>query len=325
MLAQAAYQVASHQPDQRPALTDEALATAQRAGQTSASAALAQMAARFGSGDTALAKAVREQQDLVQQWRGLDKALIAALGKPSEQRDASAEDTLRGQRSKIEARISALSETFETEFPDYAALTNPKPLSVAEMQELLGPDEALAVFLVRGKASFVWAVTREGLDWKRIDLRPKALSAQIAALRKGLDLDAVAERKADPVDLKALHSLYQKILAPVEDTISGKKHLLVVPSGALTSLPFHLLVTAPPLRRLCQSRMAGAASCHHHAAFGCKPEGIACPGQGRRGAQAPDRLWRSHLRRQCSGGKARSQRTKRARLCALFPRRACGP
>ena len=33
---------------------------------------------------------------------------------------------------------------------------------------------------------------------------------------------------------------------PVEALIRSKRHLLIVPSGALTALPFHLLVTEPP-------------------------------------------------------------------------------
>ena len=48
-------------------LADESFVAAQRAKESSAAAALAQMAARFANGDSALSTAVREQQDLVQQ------------------------------------------------------------------------------------------------------------------------------------------------------------------------------------------------------------------------------------------------------------------
>jgi CHAT domain-containing protein len=39
------------------------------------------------------------------------------------------------------------------------------------------------------------------------------------------------------------HALYKALLDPVEDLIRGK-HLLIVPSGPLTQLPFQVLVTA---------------------------------------------------------------------------------
>ena len=47
-------------------------------------------------------------------------------------------------------------------------------------------------------------------------------------------------------DLDLAHELYDALLAPVEELIKDKRHLIVVPSGALTALPFHLLVTEKP-------------------------------------------------------------------------------
>ena len=48
-----------------------------------------------------------------------------------------------------------------------------------------------------------------------------------------------------PFDLRRSYELYKALLAPVEDVIKHK-HLLVVPSGPLTSLPFHVLVVEAP-------------------------------------------------------------------------------
>ena len=45
--------------------------------------------------------------------------------------------------------------------------------------------------------------------------------------------------------MPARYRLYQALFGQVEDLIKGK-HLLIVPSGALTQLPFQVLVTAPP-------------------------------------------------------------------------------
>jgi len=42
------------------------------------------------------------------------------------------------------------------------------------------------------------------------------------------------------------HELYTELLGPVEALLKHKHNLLVVPSGALTALPFHLLVTERP-------------------------------------------------------------------------------
>src|SRR5262249_39297640 len=71
----------------------------------------------------------------------------------------------------------------------------------------------------------------------------------------GLDVAASdgIDGKIDPAqagklfDLGLAHELYLTLLGPVEALIKDKKHVIVVPSGPLTALPFHLLVTdAPP-------------------------------------------------------------------------------
>ena len=59
-----------------PALGREALEIAQWAGQSAASAAVQQMAARFAGGD-ALGALVRERQDLSAAWRDRDQRLAA--------------------------------------------------------------------------------------------------------------------------------------------------------------------------------------------------------------------------------------------------------
>jgi len=48
-----------------------------------------------------------------------------------------------------------------------------------------------------------------------------------------------------PFDLLRAHRLYRSLLGPIDDLISGR-HLLVVASAPLTTLPFSVLVTEPP-------------------------------------------------------------------------------
>lgn len=48
-----------------------------------------------------------------------------------------------------------------------------------------------------------------------------------------------------PFDAVRAHALYKSLLGEADDMIKGK-HLIVVPSGALTTLPFQVLVTEPP-------------------------------------------------------------------------------
>lgn len=60
------------------------------------------------------------------------------------------------------------------------------------------------------------------------------------------DCDALLNGRPGLFDLGRAYELYQTLLGPVEGLIKAKRHLLLVPSGALTALPFHLLVTEKP-------------------------------------------------------------------------------
>jgi CHAT domain-containing protein len=51
--------------------------------------------------------------------------------------------------------------------------------------------------------------------------------------------------EAEPLDLSRAHALYKGLLGDAGDLIKGK-HLLIVPAGALTTLPFQVLVTTAP-------------------------------------------------------------------------------
>ena len=62
-------------------------------------------------------------------------------------------------------------------------------------------------------------------------------------MRKG---PAAAARASSKASTWRAHALYRLVLAPVAGVIAGKRHLIVVPTGPLTSLPFQVLVTAPP-------------------------------------------------------------------------------
>jgi CHAT domain-containing protein len=55
-----------------------------------------------------------------------------------------------------------------------------------------------------------------------------------------------ASGKSGLYDLALANELYATLLGPVEALVKDKRSLIVAPSGALTALPFHLLVTEKP-------------------------------------------------------------------------------
>jgi hypothetical protein len=221
---------------------DGALDVIQRGAQSSAASAVNKLAVRVAAGSDHLAELVRRDQDLASEADTLDKAIIASLSKQGSPRDAAAG---RERLAAIAAERANLQKTFATEFPDYAALSNPLPLKAREIQALLASDEALVLFALAEKDSYVLALTRENFDWQRIPLGADALSQKVAILRRGLDVGKASDAsgKSGLYDLVLANELYAALFAPVEGLVKDKRSLLVAPSGALTALPFHLLVT----------------------------------------------------------------------------------
>jgi CHAT domain-containing protein len=251
----------------RSVLAREAFEIAQWAGQSVTAAAIQQMATRFASGGDALAALARESQDLASAWSDRKKRLVAALAGSGGRSDRAEADGLRGEIADIEKRLAAIAARLRKEFPDYAELVRPTPLEPEDVQKLLRADEAL-VFWAKGKRELhLFALKRDALDWRTVAMDGRDLSARIAEFRRGLDVDALSKAVSGPgqpdlFDLGRAHELYSALLGPVEDITKGKRSLLVVPSGPLTALPFHLLVTEKPARPLPES-LAG----YHDAAW----------------------------------------------------------
>jgi|KBSSwiStaDraftv2_1062776.scaffolds.fasta_scaffold40938_2 CHAT domain-containing protein len=245
--------------------------TAQWGQASQAASSLAQMAARSAGGSPELAALVRERQDLVVEWQVKDKLLIAARSEPPAKRNAAGENAIGDRLAAINDRLATIDARLAKDFPDYAALASPKPIAVPDVQAVLREDEALVLFLdtVEFKPlpeeTFVWVVTSRDVRWLRSDLGAEALKREVAALRCGLDASSWesdgGKRCSDllklpiekaptgghplPFDVARAHALYQSLFGEEAGLIRGK-HLLVVPSGALTTLPFQVLVTKAP-------------------------------------------------------------------------------
>jgi CHAT domain-containing protein/tetratricopeptide (TPR) repeat protein len=273
-LIKAAWPLSEEKPDRRAELNEAAFAAAQWANLSSAGAALVQMAARFAKGQGPLADRVRELQILNDEAAGLDRRLIAAVSSPPELRSPQDEQTLRTRLADIDGRLKDLNGRLEQDFPDYANLANPEPLSLAETQAILFPNEALIEFTFAGDDGFAWMVTKTDTPrWVRLANAGKAVPDEVQALRCGLDSAAwrgdgearckkllsvtFTRQDADagkplPFNFNIAYDLYKGLFGEFEQLLPGKR-LLIVPSGALTSLPLHVLITEKPVAALASS------------------------------------------------------------------------
>jgi tetratricopeptide (TPR) repeat protein/CHAT domain-containing protein len=272
-LFKAAYRLGG--AERGPGLAAEMFESAQWSQSSEAAASLAQMAARGATGDPQLAALARERQDAVAEWQKLDATRTAAMSQSTDRRDRRIEAANVARLADIDLRIDDIDKRFVKDFPDYAALANPKPLSVAEVQSQLRAGEALVLFLdtpvwkPTPEETFIWVVTKTDSRWVKSDMGTQTLQDRVAGLRCGLDPGewqlskentrwlarhpaceaqqpgGFAINDALPFDAAKAYELYQGLFGGIEDLIKDKQ-LLLVTSGALTSLPFQVLVTEAP-------------------------------------------------------------------------------
>ena len=166
-----------------------------------------------------------------------ERSLQANLRAKSEQRirtqNASLEkdiDSLTAQYHEVEAKIRSVS-------PRYAALTQPQPLSLAEIQkQLLDPDTLLLEYALGEERSFLWAVTPDSFKTYELPSRSKL---EAVARQSYEDLSS-RQRTPHAGTVDPTLTLSHMLLTPVAAEL-GKKRLVIVCDGALQYIPFAAL------------------------------------------------------------------------------------
>ncbi len=143
--------------------------------------------------------------------------------------------------------------------PSYAALTQPQPLTVKEIQQLLDPKSILIEYSLGDERSYVWLVSQSSLAAyelpKRADIERVArrVYQALTARNRPTIGETVARSdarwaQADREFERASAELSRIILGPVAGFL-GDKRLLIVADGALQYIPFSALPlpeVAPP-------------------------------------------------------------------------------
>ena len=242
--AEVAGRLAAANTPAAPALREEAFAALQWSKASDTAAAVSHMAARFAAGSDALANLVRQRQDAQDRLDADEALILKAVSESPDKRDAKTEARLRAETDATRQRLTQLDAELAAKFPRYAELANPRPVSIAETQKLLAPDQALVVFAVAPGDSLIAVVRTGGAGIFGAPVGDAALSAAIKKLRASLDPEGNAT--APPFEASTAFALYQQLFAPIEPGLQGVRMVYVVTDGALDSLPLGVLLTGKP-------------------------------------------------------------------------------
>ncbi len=138
------------------------------------------------------------------------------------------------ERARARSLLDALAEA------GLAGTVGPNlaPLTAREIQrQVLGPDTLLLEYSLGERRSFLWAVSRDRLDFW--ELPPRSVLEE-AARRAHRALASTNRTLARSESEEALADLSRLLLAPAAGRLSGRR-LVVVPEGALHLVPFAAL------------------------------------------------------------------------------------
>jgi CHAT domain-containing protein/tetratricopeptide (TPR) repeat protein len=162
-------------------------------------------------------------------------------------------DGLLTEYQETQAQIRARS-------PDYAALVQPQPVRVKELQQQVLDDRSVLLAYSLGQnQSFLWSVTKTSLQSFTLPGRSAVGKAarrfyellterNVSPAGETLLQKQVRLRQADDELKEASAALSQMLIAPVASQLIDKQRLLIVAEGPLLYVPFGALA-APSLQK----------------------------------------------------------------------------
>ena len=207
--------------------------------------AIVASSARAAAHDRALAELARREQDALTRIGALNGLLSNLAAAPKDKVRPDLMKTLRERINQLREERAQLMADIEARFPDYSALVNPKPATVAEVREIMHEGEALIATYSGEKQTHVWAVPKSGpVAYATATLGSRAMRSHVRRLRRALDPQPISLDDIPAFDLKVAYQLYAELLEPVADGWRAASRLVVVSHGALGFLPLSLLPTA---------------------------------------------------------------------------------
>ena len=153
---------------------------------------------------------------------------------------------LNAQLTATKRELAPLDDSLWRDYPRFMELTNPRPVSVQDLQQkLLRPDEVLLSYVLLPQEVVMFAVTRERFQMVSLPVKREDVARRVLAIRRSIEKVAVGEsvlflREIDPA---SLYSLYRDLVAPLASSLAGKQKIIVVADGPLLTVPLELLVT----------------------------------------------------------------------------------
>lgn len=143
-------------------------------------------------------------------------------------------DTLAAEQTVTLARLA--------EFPQYRAVSQ-DALSLEELQSALSDSEAYAKLAVVGDDVYAMLITRTSARAWKAGVNRAGLDAAVDQIRGSISVLEGGQYTTYPFDAEAAHKLFTDLFGPVAGELTGARHVIFEPDGAMLRLPLNLLIT----------------------------------------------------------------------------------
>ncbi|MGB3265164.1 MAG: CHAT domain-containing protein [Microcoleus sp.] len=179
---------------------------------------------------------LQQERDLQQQLHALETQRIKILNTKNSTSQPTAD--LEKQRQNLLSKYQNIQAKIRTTSPRYAALTQPQPLTLGQIQQQILDDNTILLQYALGEQrSYLWAVTKTSIS--SYELPPRADIETAARNFRNAVTNPRLRNIPDRVT-EASKALSQIILKPVAAQLDQKR-LLIVGDGVLNYLPFAAL------------------------------------------------------------------------------------
>ncbi|MFN7016370.1 MAG: CHAT domain-containing protein, partial [Fimbriimonadales bacterium] len=184
-------------------------------------------------------------RQLLQQQQRLNAKRQQVYQQLQQAEDNAVEQRAQLQRALLELdqQQRALDDRLRKEFPDYARLILPEPLTVQQIQQSLDAGTVLLYHALAENHLLIVAVSRTQVQGVARKVDGEQLARLAQSLRTALSKPLVSRDAAERRAWQAWgQQLYAQLVAPVQGLLKNAQRVLLCPDGVLSQLPWAALI-----------------------------------------------------------------------------------
>jgi len=133
-----------------------------------------------------------------------------------------------------------LINIFERDYPDYFNLKyRTETISVSALQQILDDQSVLVEYFTGDEIITIFTITKTDLNVIQFDIDPSFYDLAVSLIKtiKKMDVKPFLNRNSQ---------LYEALIAPIKSEINEKNHIIIIPHGILSKIPFEVLIADSP-------------------------------------------------------------------------------